>query len=631
MLLVAVQTILAALACYGLWRLLRVLSGYGRAVAWIVAAGFLGRAFLSQILFWISYLRLPIARPLQLGPGFWFFGVDAEFYFHYAATLVRDPATIIAASHAYPSPFYVQAFTVAVGLFGSVPSVGILLNCAAFAGICFLIARLGMRDGRVAAPAVFALAAVSFSPAGVLWSSQPLKDTFFLFFVTAAIAASFKWHELWTRRRNGRSVALPLAACALTLMALVYALSSMRWYFGFVITLSCAVLFAGTVFASQRRLAALVPNLLLFLVLSRVVVLAAGTDIPVPLRPALDWTNPKASFSLPGRVAGLMKDARTGYDRTPGATNIQAGTAIAETAPPPAPQTEPVTPAPVRKVETEPPPPVAKTTTTAVAKHEPKPEPKPETRPEPKPAPVLPATTTIAAAPPPATTTSTAAPAPVQIAEAVPPPATTTHATVSEEVPPAPVKKEPVAKPKRTRTRRATPAVAKPAPAKPAPVTQTAAPQPAPVKPVVALPPPSAPPPPVETMPKTTIDRLITGFAATFLPRTLAQKTGLIRVGGGRGFWLFADLDTLVFDIVLIFAIVYCTRHFLRRRGKMTATFAQVALMSLLIAGPVLYAVNNFGTLFRHRQMIYLGLCLLPMALAGRGEEPKPVDPATAM
>jgi len=616
-LLVAVQTILAALACYGLWRLLRVLSGYGQAVAWIVAAGFLGRAILSQALFWISYLRLPIARSLQLGPGFWFFGVDAEFYFHYASTLVRDPGTIIAASHAYPSPFYVQAFTVAVGLFGSVPSVGILLNCAAFAGICFLIARLGMRDGRVAAPAVFALAAVSFSPAGVLWSSQPLKDTFFLFFVTAAIAASFKWHELWTGRRNGRSVALPLTACALTLMALVYALSSMRWYFGFVMTLSCAVLFAGTVFASQRRLAALVPNLLLFLALSRVVVLAAGTDIPGPLRPALDWTNPKAYLSLPGRVAGLMKDARTGYDRTPGATNIQAGTAIAETAEP-APKTEPLTPAPVQKVETEPPPPVAKTTTTAVAKHETRPEP----RPEPVPAPVPPATTTVAAAAPPATTTS-AEPAPVQIAEAVPPPATTTHAAVSEDVKPAPVTKEPAATPKRTRTRRATPAVAKPAPVKPAPapVTQAAESQPVPVKPYVALPPPSAPPPPVETMPKTTVDRLITGFAATFLPRTLAQRVGLIRVGGGRGFWLFADLDTLVFDIVLIFAIVYCTRHFLRRRGRMTATFAQVALMSLLIAGPVLYAVNNFGTLFRHRQMIYLTLCLLPVALERHKEE----------
>jgi hypothetical protein len=218
----------------------------------------------------------------------------------------------------------------------------------------------------------------------------------------------------------------------------------------------------------------------------------------------------------------------------------------------------------------------------------------------------------------------------VHIAEATPP-ATATHAAASENVTPvqpAPMKKEPAATPKRTRTRQATPAVAKTEPAKiepakpaPAPVTQTAASQPAPVKPVVALPPPSAPPPPVETMPKTTVDRLITGFAATFLPRTLAQKAGLIRVGGGRGFWLFADLDTLVFDVVLIFAIVYCTRHFLRRRGKMTARFAQVALMSLLIAGPVLYAVNNFGTLFRHRQMIYLTLCLLPVALESRKEE----------
>jgi hypothetical protein len=48
--------------------------------------------------------------------------------------------------------------------------------------------------------------------------------------------------------------------------------------------------------------------------------------------------------------------------------------------------------------------------------------------------------------------------------------------------------------------------------------------------------------------------------------------------------------------------------------------FVQVALLLILIGAPLVYTVNNFGTLFRHRQMIYLVICLMPVALAVRGD-----------
>ena len=41
-----------------------------------------------------------------------------------------------------------------------------------------------------------------------------------------------------------------------------------------------------------------------------------------------------------------------------------------------------------------------------------------------------------------------------------------------------------------------------------------------------------------------------------------------------------------------------------------------VLLTTLIIALPLVYSVSNFGTLFRLREMIYLGLLLLPIAAA---------------
>jgi hypothetical protein len=91
-----------------------------------------------------------------------------------------------------------------------------------------------------------------------------------------------------------------------------------------------------------------------------------------------------------------------------------------------------------------------------------------------------------------------------------------------------------------------------------------------------------------------------------FLPRILAESLGIIRVGGGRGLWLFAEIDTIVFDLVLLYAIVYCTRSLLRGRARMTATFASLRRRAgVMTAGPMLYTVNNFGTLFRLRLMVY--------------------------
>ncbi len=111
-----------------------------------------------------------------------------------------------------------------------------------------------------------------------------------------------------------------------------------------------------------------------------------------------------------------------------------------------------------------------------------------------------------------------------------------------------------------------------------------------------------------------------------FIPRVLAQAAGIVRIGGGRGFWLFADLDTLVFDFVVLFALAFSVRAIVRRERRVTPLFLLVLLIFAGLTGPMIYAVANFGTLFRLREMIYVFAAVLPLTLDLRTPEPAPVE-----
>jgi hypothetical protein len=114
---------------------------------------------------------------------------------------------------------------------------------------------------------------------------------------------------------------------------------------------------------------------------------------------------------------------------------------------------------------------------------------------------------------------------------------------------------------------------------------------------------------------------LVTGFAAMFIPRTLAQAIGLVRIGGGRGFWSFVEIDTLVFDAVVLFALVFCARA-LRTYARTTPLFILLVLVFVMTAGPMMYIVSNFGTLFRLRQMLYLIAAVVPLTMGWRSSDP---------
>src|SRR6185369_1756361 len=74
------QVVLLIASGLGLFFLWRAATPPERWLAWIVAAGFLLRAVGGQLLFWISWLRLPILRSLQTPDGYWLFAQDSSFY-----------------------------------------------------------------------------------------------------------------------------------------------------------------------------------------------------------------------------------------------------------------------------------------------------------------------------------------------------------------------------------------------------------------------------------------------------------------------------------------------------------------------------------------------------------------------
>ncbi|HEY6138545.1 MAG TPA: hypothetical protein VI670_12350, partial [Thermoanaerobaculia bacterium] len=312
MLIAIVQVLLTAAACYGLWRLfLWSAAAMPPLAKRIVTAGFLIRAVAGQALFWISWLRLPIARSLQIGDGIWFF-IDGWWYMGYARHLLNEGwmAALTLTDARYPSRVFVQILTACVALFGDPASVAILLNCAAYLATCAILVRLQPRgNGAV----LFALAAASFGPGMIVWALQPLKDTVFLLLIAALVYVCARWQER------------PRLWLALPIVALAYALSSIRWYFGFVVWLALALFFFFTALRTQHRVAFIAAAVLLFAVLAQAVRLGGREDIPIGIRGMLDPRPRIAALWRPSNATQAISAVRGGFENTPGATSIRPG------------------------------------------------------------------------------------------------------------------------------------------------------------------------------------------------------------------------------------------------------------------------------------------------------------------
>jgi len=332
--IVLIQFILTALACAGLWWAWTKLAGRGKA-SLIIAAGFIIRALGGQVLFWISWLYLPIAKSLQIGNGFWFFAIDGPKYLSYALELVGLGAkAILFITTGYQSRLFTQAFAIATAAFGVVSSVAILFNCAAYLATCAILLRIGSRDARMERPRLVALAAIAFGPGMVLWSLQALKDTYFYFLVIALFAACLRWQEVWKADANWRRLLGPIAV----MLVVMYEIGGIRWYFGAFFCALWPVFVVLTSLSARWRWKAALSGLLLLVLLTQALRLGGGDDIPWQVRrllapgevKSLRWWRPApAEVSWqPSAVPQLAVEIRSGFEHTPGATKIAPGPVV---------------------------------------------------------------------------------------------------------------------------------------------------------------------------------------------------------------------------------------------------------------------------------------------------------------
>lgn len=113
----------------------------------------------------------------------------------------------------------------------------------------------------------------------------------------------------------------------------------------------------------------------------------------------------------------------------------------------------------------------------------------------------------------------------------------------------------------------------------------------------------------------THLRRWFGGMLTLVVPHVLLERTGFVHVGGGRNLFWFADLDTMVFVIVVLWSIALVWRN--RSRALTTDPLFWLILLSAIgLAVPLLYAVPNFGTLFRFRGMFFVLAALAPLAAA---------------
>jgi hypothetical protein len=645
--------VLAGLALFRLWRSTRSTDRWLNAA---IAAGFALRALLGAALFWISYLHLQIATSLQKGDGLWFFAVDAFQYYPQALGAAHAGVwTIVTFDRTVAAVAFVQAFATAILLFGRVASAALLLNAFCYLGAMWIIVRTSAQDERARIAARVAVLAISLSPTFILWSLQPLKDTMFQFLVVAFVGACVAWQRTWmSSAQAGRAAALAAA-----MAAAMFLLSGLRWYFALVVLLGAAAFTILVAFrATQRKAVAFAAAVLVLFVLSRAFLFGAGPYVPPAIHDVLTpATNGHGVFGAAFAMAGGVENARQGFERSGGATQIGLGGNLArldakaaparqdESHDPPrrereqhakpqqegadsreeaAPADVPSNAAPpaATHVQTEPAAQKAASTESTL----------PMASAATPPVDSAPMTATAAAPPPPnhraPAPAAVPAPAPAPVSTAAPTPA----ATVSE-VPKTPPAKIEVA----DATPKPTPRplhhlAARKTKHKPASLLQAppAAVISAPAAPALARPPVAvrraAPPPqprPLIVVPASRVARLAAGTAAVLVPRGIGQRAGLFEIGGGKGLWWFSDLDTIVFDLVALLAVCL-TFRWLRAASLRNPVFWLVAAVTVLIGVPLVYTVTNFGTLLRLREMIYLGLLLIPLALAAPQPQPAP-------
>jgi len=547
--LVPVLQLLVAIPFLGLlFYFWRRITGESPAIRALVTAGFLVRAFTGQILFWISYLGLPIGKHLQLGDGFWFFGLDSQYYQTEALRLSGAGLTAIAtASKTLPAVVFIQTLAGLTILLGSSVGVGLFFNLVCYLASCRIV--LSCSSQRESRAVLFAIGALSLSPSGILWGLQPLKDTLFLFLIIAFVGSCMAWQRAWS------SGSLPSAILAGSFaVAILYAAAGVRWYVALAELVAFLAFLTVVAIQTQRKLASFSVGLIFLQIGSLAFLSAGGPYVPEKIQRTLSPATFVSSVAgMPLFLLTSIEGARRGFEGSGGSTMIRQAKNV-----------EPIALSGFRASVSEP----AKAAPGIAPRIVPTPIP---------------------------TAQPTAIPHLVAERGAVPAVVGVTDAkTVSIPIPTVRL----IAASHLVAERPAVPVVAA--------MMKIAAPIAIP-RDLIKVSESSVPPGRVE--------RLLTGLAATAIPRSVTQRLGVIDIQGGRGLWLFADLDTLAFDLVMLLALIQVCQLRPRQAFSNPALW-MLTILLVLIGGPLLYTCTNFGTLFRLRGILYAVVALMPLSLS---------------
>lgn len=308
-------TFTACGALFLIWRRYVVPQPHG----WIVTVGFLARALVGQLLFWVSYLELPVGSTLQLGDGLWFFARDALLYlppaFRAASQGLDDIVTL---SPTLPSLAFIQTLAFFSLFFGKVVSVALLLNLFAYLGTSIMVLRWS-DESPVAT--LITVTAISLSPAAILWAAQPLKDTLFQFLVIGLVAAAGLWQR--ASRRAGRGKFL---APGMLMAAALFAVAGIRWYYALAALAALAFFLALIIVRSPgRRTGAVFSSLALLVVLVGAFLAGGRAYIPDFLTDLFRPATVRRGVAVVARRMGQsIEGARGGFDRVGGTTQITA-------------------------------------------------------------------------------------------------------------------------------------------------------------------------------------------------------------------------------------------------------------------------------------------------------------------
>ena len=278
----------------------------------LVAAGLLVRAGMMLILFWTSFLNVPMLRQQHTGDGFWRLLPDARVYYRLAFTAAHDGfGTIVRGG---PSPAFVKALALWMRAVGSSPMSGPYLNLVVYVLLCVTIVAAFRPAGnrRTDLPCALMVAAVSFSPVLVIHSAEPLKDSMFVFLIGIVCVAAFAFLPMLTMtsgvlRRPGAGV-----LTAAIFLAALYVISGIRAYYAAIVWSALALVLTACAWRQRRLVRYAAVCVLLLAAGWRTYMTGADLDYINPYRTVID-----------SAMVATLDYYRSGFVTTPGGTSVR--------------------------------------------------------------------------------------------------------------------------------------------------------------------------------------------------------------------------------------------------------------------------------------------------------------------